>query len=194
MSQSARPDGALVEVRQVEDVAGLVGEDVAVGRALLEDRDEAAQFGAVGLDGGVEVDDLRRVRVDAPGVRIRDEVDEVVAAEVDLRIGRRDRVPQVLGPLPGFPVTLYAVGARTGGHPDPVLDRVGAELELPVGGTGEEFGGGREVIVGQLVGGGQRLRVREGQEEHRGVYPALGPRVGRVPAVDTEGVVGARSR
>lgn len=87
----------MVEVRQVEDVPGLVGEDIAVRRALLEDGDEPAQIAVVGVHRMVEVDDLGGVRVDARGVRVGDEIDHVEAAEVHERVGGGDRVVQIRG-------------------------------------------------------------------------------------------------
>jgi hypothetical protein len=46
---------------------------------LLEDRDDAPDVLAVRAQRRVQVDDLRGVRVDARSVRVRDEVDDVVA-------------------------------------------------------------------------------------------------------------------
>jgi hypothetical protein len=127
----------------------------------LEHGDDPAKARAVDLQRGFEVDHLRRVRVDAGRVRVGDEVHDVVAGEVDVRVGRGERVPEVGGPVRRVPVAAYGVRRRRPGHLQPLTARMGVERELAVRRAFEELTGGRKVIRGQLGRCGERGRVRE---------------------------------
>lgn len=185
--------GAVVEVGQVEHVPGLVGEDEPVRRVLLEDGDDPPDVGAVGAQRGVHVDDLGGVGVHAGGVRVGDEVHDVVAGEVDLPVGRGEGVAQVGAAALRTPVPLYGVRGGRLRHADPALQGVGAQGELAVGGLLEVAAGGREVVGGEFGRGDHRCPVRERQEDHDRVEGAGGTRVGGVPGVQALGVVGVRA-
>ncbi len=161
-----------------------------VGRVLLEDGDHAPDVRTVGVQRPVEVDDLGGVGVDARGVRVGDEVDEVVLREVDLGVGRGDRVAQVGAAPVVVPVALYPVADRRFGHPDPVPQGVRAQRELSVRGALEELRGGGEVVGGEFGGGGDGPGVGEREEDHDRVEGVVGAGIGAVPLVQAQRVVG----
>ncbi|CAK7284324.1 hypothetical protein SGPA1_30197 [Streptomyces misionensis JCM 4497] len=181
---------AVVEVGQVEDMTGLMGEDQPVRRMLLEHRDDPSHVRAVHVDGRVQVDDLGGVGVHAGRVRVRDEVHHLVAGEVDGLVGHFEGVPQIRGPVLGGPVPPYGVRRRRTGHTQPVAQRMRAQGEPAVGSLLEIAAGLREVVGGQLRRGGLRDRVRERQEDHDGVQRPGGAGVVRVPGVRPLGVAG----